>query len=58
MIPSLPAPPGDTKNYTLRASPVVQWLGVCPAVQGTPVQSLVWDDPTCHGVAKPVHPNY
>ena len=28
-------------------SPVVQWLGVHLPVQGTPVRSLVREDPTC-----------
>ena len=27
-------------------------------IQGTRVQSLVWEDSTCCGAAKPVHPNY
>ena len=29
-----------------------------PAKQGTCVQSLVWEDPTCHRTAKPVDHNY
>ena len=29
-----------------------------PASEGTQVQSLVQEDPTCLGAAKPVHPNY
>ena len=29
-----------------------------PPVQGTRVQSLVWEDPTCLGAAKPMHHNY
>ena len=36
-------------------SPVVKNL---PAKQGTWVRSLVWEDPTCRGAAKPVHHNY
>ena len=31
----------------LRASLLVQWLRICLAMQGTQVQSLVWEDPTC-----------
>ena len=27
-------------------------------MQETQVQSLVWEDPTCHGATKPVHHNY
>ena len=26
--------------------------------QGTWVQSLIWEDPTCHGAAKPVRHSY
>ena len=36
-----------------RASLVVQWLRVCLATQGTPVQFLVWEDPTSHEATKP-----
>ena len=27
-------------------------------MQGTRVQALVWEDPTCHGATKPMHHNY
>ena len=37
---------------------VAQWLGVCLPVRGTRVWSLVREDPTCCGAAKPVHHNY
>ena len=37
---------------------VVQWLRICLAKQGTPVRSLVWEDPTCCGGTKPVRHNY
>ena len=30
---------------------MVQWLRVHLAVQQTPVKSLIWEDPTCHGAA-------
>ena len=43
-----------TENYKL----VVQWLRICLAMQGTPVQSLAWGDPTCHAATKPVLHNY
>ena len=33
---------------------MVQWLSICPPVQGTWVSSLVQEDPTCHGAAKPL----
>ena len=32
---------------------VVQWLRIHFAMQGTPVWSLVGEDPTCHGATKP-----
>ena len=28
--------------------PMVQWLRIHRLMQGTQVQSLVWEDPTCH----------
>ena len=36
------------------ASLVAQWLRICLPMQGTRVQSLVWEDPTCRGATKPV----
>ena len=33
---------------------MVQWLRICLSVQETWVQSLVWEDPTCRGVIKPI----
>ena len=41
-----------------RASLVVQRLRICLQMQGIWVQSLVWEDPTCHAVSKPVCLNY
>ena len=38
------------------ASLVAQWLGICLPVQGTWVQALVWEDPTCRGATKPHAP--
>ena len=29
-----------------------------PANAGTWVQSLIWEDPTCYRVTKPMHHNY
>ena len=37
---------------------VVQSLRICLQMQGTQVPSLVREDPTCRGAAKPVHHNY
>ena len=48
---------GDGKD-TMRASLLIQWLRICLAMQGTPVQSLVWEDSTCRGATQPVYPNY
>ena len=39
-----------------RTCSVVQWI--CPLIQGTSVQSLVQEDPTCCRAAKPMHHNY
>ena len=46
------------KPQTLGASLVVQWLRIHLPVQGTRVQALVREDPTCRGATKPVHHNY
>ena len=37
---------------------VVQWIGIHLPMQGTWVQSLVWEGFTCHGATKPVGHNY
>ena len=37
------------------ASLVVQWLRICLPTKGTPVWSLVQQDPTCHQAPKPMH---
>ena len=41
----------------LGASLVVQWLRICLPMQGTRVQALVWEDPTCRGATGPVTHN-
>ena len=46
-----------TKNK-IRTSLVVQWLRICLPMQGTQVQSLVWEDPSCRGATKPVGHSY
>ena len=45
-----------TKNS--RASLVVQGLRIHLAMQGTAVQSLIQEDPTCHGATKLVSHNF
>ena len=40
------------------ASLVAQWLRICLPMQGTRVQALVWEDPTCHGATRPMSHNY
>ena len=35
------------------ASLVAQWLRIHLPMQGTRVQALVQEDPTCHGATKP-----
>ena len=46
------------KNWNYRASLVAQWLRICLLMQGTWVQALVWEDPTCRGATRPVSHNY
>ena len=62
MVCDGPALNGQTfyidQNRIGESSLVAQWLGVHLPVQGMWVQSLVWEDPTCHGATKPVHHNY
>ena len=41
-----------------RASLVAQWLTICLPMQGTQVQALVQEDPTCCRATKPVCHNY
>ena len=42
----------------LGTSLVAQWLRICLSMQGTWVQSLVWEDPTCRRATKPKRHNY
>ena len=42
------------KNVHFWASLVAQWLRVRLPMQGAWVRALVWEDPTCRGVAGPV----
>ena len=48
----------DNKNMMIRASLVTQWLRICLPMQGTRVQALVWEDPTCRGATKPMSHNH
>ena len=41
-----------------RASLVAKQLRICLPIQGTWVQALAWEDPTCHRATKPVRHNY
>ena len=43
------------RNIAWGAFLVVQWLIIHLPMQGTQVWTLVWEDPICHGVTKPMH---
>ena len=46
------------KKWAEGTSLVVQWLRILLPIQGTLVQALLWEDPTCHGATNPMHHNY
>ena len=46
------------KMNTSGTSLVVQWLRIHLPMQGTQVQALVQEDPTCQGATKPMRHNY
>ena len=46
------------KEYHQGASLVTQWKIIHLPVQETRVQSLIWEDPTCHGTTMPMHHSY
>ena len=48
----------EIEDDTNRASLLAQWLRICLPMQGTWVRALVWEDPTCCRVTKPLHHNY
>ena len=55
--------PNSKMLLTLRyiiigTSLVAQWLRIRLLMQGTRVQALVQEDPTCHGATKSVSHNY
>ena len=41
-----------------RTSLVAQWIRICLPMQGTLVQSLVWDNSTCRRATQPLCHNY
>ena len=56
-------PRGDEEGASqectvLGTSLVAQWLRIRLPMQGTWVQALVWEDPTCRGATKPMRHNY
>ena len=53
----IPPVKDDVLRNLVRASLVVQWLGVCLPMQGTWVRAVVREDPTCRGAARPVRHN-
>ena len=46
------------QKWFVGTSLVAQWLRIHLPMQGTQVQALVREDPTCCGATKPVHHNY
>ena len=48
----------NEQKYMEMGLPGVAVVKNPPAMQGTWVQALVWEDPTCHGATKPVSHNY
>ena len=46
------------KTPVIGTSPVAQWLRIRLPRQGTRVQALVREDPTCRGATKPECHNY
>ena len=46
------------RNWRLQTSLEVQWFRIHLPMQGTQVQSLVWDDSTWHKAIKPMHHCY
>ena len=48
-------PKRSLKPSALGASLVAHWLRICLPMQGTRVQVLVQEDPTCRGATKPMH---
>ena len=36
---------------------MVEWIRICVSMQGTQIQSLVWEDSTCYGATKAIATN-
>ena len=53
-----PNPEDLLLKHSNRASLVAQWVRIHLPMQGTWVQALVREDPTCRGATKPVRHNY
>ena len=51
-------PPLEPVERSVGASLVAQWLRICLPIQGTRVQALVWEDPTCRRATGPMSHNY
>ena len=47
-----------SQKYNVGTSLVAQWLRIRLPVQGTRVQALVQEDPTCRGATKAMRHNY
>ena len=45
-------------NMCVGTSLQAQWSRIHLPMQGTRVQALVWEDPTCRGATKPVRHIY
>ena len=50
-------PKRTVKNETTGTSLVVQWTGIRLPMQGTLIQALTREDPTCLRATKPAGPN-
>ena len=50
--------PWTLVNKVSGASLVAQWLRMCLPMQGTRVQALAWEEPTCRGATRPMCHNY
>ena len=48
----------DHQQSPARAFLVAQQLRICLPMQESWVQSMVWEDPICHGATKPLGHNY
>ena len=62
VLTSLSASPKLTQMLDLedkgKTSVAIQWLSIHLPMQGTWVQSLVWEDSTCHRATKPTYHDY